>query len=80
MKDFFGTEIKIGDIVAFTDPEASRKTLVSGQVVSIRRRFLEIELSDPWYNEDVEISDDNQPTYRLKKRFEAVVVSPNKTK
>lgn len=75
-RDFFGTPIHIGDIVACTDPESSRKTLVSGPVVSIGNKFLEIELPDPWFNEDDEISEDNQPTYTLKKKFEAVVVSP----
>ena len=32
MKDFFGTEIKIDDIVAFATPQPSRKSFTLGKV------------------------------------------------
>lgn len=34
MKDFFGTEIKVSDTVAFTNPTSSRKSLALGKVTA----------------------------------------------
>lgn len=77
-KDFFGTLIKIGDVVALTDPESTRKTFIMGVIKEINHNgtWLEVEIPDPFYNEDDEISEDNQPYYLHKKKASAVIYSP----
>ena len=58
MKDFFGTEIKVNDIVAFTNPVSSRKS------------FVEIETENPYFDGDIY---PNKYDY-VKKRPENVIV------
>ena len=53
MKDFFGTEIKIDDIVAFATPWPSRKSFTLGKVLAIGKTLVEIEFEDPNYNGDI---------------------------
>ena len=53
MKDFFGTEIKIDDIVAFATPQPSRKSFTLGRVITIGKTLVEIEFEDPNYNGDI---------------------------
>ena len=53
MKDFFGTEIKIDDIVAFATPQASRKSFTLGKVLAIGKTLVEIEFEDPNYDGDI---------------------------
>ena len=53
MKDFFGTEIKIDDIVAFATPHASRKSFTLGKVLAIGKTLVEIEFEDPNYDGDI---------------------------
>ena len=53
MKDFFGTEIKVSDIVAFTNPTSSRKSLALGKVTAIGKSFVEIETENPYFDGDI---------------------------
>ena len=53
MKDFFGTEIKVGDILAFTNPTSSRKSLALGKVTAIGKSFVEIETENPYFDGDI---------------------------
>ena len=53
MKDFFGTEIKIDDIVAFATPWPSRKAFTLGKVLAIGKTLVEIEFEDPNYDGDI---------------------------
>ena len=53
MKDFFGTEIKIDDIVAFATPCPSRKSFTLGKVLAIGKTLVEIEFEDPNYDGDI---------------------------
>ena len=53
MKDFFGTEIKIDDIVAFATPWSSRKSFTLGKVLAIGKTLVEIEFEDPNYDGDI---------------------------
>ena len=53
MKDFFGTEIKIDDIVAFATPQTSRKSFTLGKVLAIGKTLVEIEFEDPNYDADI---------------------------
>ena len=53
MKDFFGTEIKIDDIVSFATPQASRKSFTLGKVIAIGKTLVEIEFEDPNYDGDI---------------------------
>lgn len=53
MKDFFGTEIKVSDTVAFTNPTSSRKSFTLGKVLAIGKTLVEIEFEDPNYDGDI---------------------------
>ena len=53
MKDFFGIEIKIDDIVAFATPQTSRKSFTLGKVLAIGKTLVEIEFEDPNYDGDI---------------------------
>ena len=53
MKDFFGTEIKVSDIVAFTNPTSSRKSLALGKVTAIGKSFVEIETENQYFDGDI---------------------------
>ena len=53
MKDFFGTEIKIDDIVAFATLQPSRKSFTLGKVLAIGKTLVEIEFEDPNYDGDI---------------------------
>ena len=53
MKDFFRTEIKVNDIVAFTNPVSSRKSLALGKVTAIGKTFVEIETENPYFDGDI---------------------------
>jgi len=77
-KDFFGTPIKIGDVVALTDPESSRKTFITGVIKEITQNgiWVLVEIPYPWFNEEEEISEDNHPYYLYKKKASGVIYSP----
>ena len=70
MKDFFGTEIKVSDTVAFTNPTSSRKSLALGKVTAIGKSFVEIETQTPYFDGDIY---PNKYDY-VKKRPENVIV------
>lgn len=70
MKDFFGTEIKVNDIVAFTNPVSSRKSLTLGKVTAIGKSFVEIETENPYFDGDIY---PNKYDY-VRKRSENVIV------
>lgn len=70
MKDFFGTEIKESDTVAFTNPVSSRKSLALGKVTAIGKSFVEIETENPYFDGDIY---PNKYEY-VKKRPENVIV------
>lgn len=70
MKDFFGTEIKESDTVAFTNPVSSRKSLALGKVTTIGKSFVEIETENPYFDGDIY---PNEYEY-VKKRPENVIV------
>ena len=53
MKDFFGIEIKIDDIVAFATPQPSGKSFTLGKVLAIGKTLVEIEFEDPNYDGDI---------------------------
>ena len=53
MKDFFGTEIKIDDIVAFATPRLSGKSFTLGKVLAIGKTLVEIEFEDTNYDGDI---------------------------
>lgn len=72
MKDFFGTEIKIGDTVAFTNPISSRKSLALGKVTAIGKSFAEIEFENPYYDGDIYPNKYDH----TKKRPENIIVKP----
>ena len=72
MKDFFGTEIKIGDTVAFTNPISSRKSLALGKVTAIGKSFAEIEFENPYYDSDIYPNKYDH----TKKRPENIIVKP----
>ena len=72
MKDFFGTEIKIGDTVAFTNPISSRKSLALGKVTAISKSFAEIEFENPYYDGDIYPNKYDH----TKKRPENIIVKP----
>ena len=72
MKDFFGTEIKIGDTVAFTNPISSRKSLALGKVTTIGKSFAEIEFENPYYDGDIYPNKYDH----TKKRPENIIVKP----
>lgn len=72
MKDFFGTEIKIGDTVAFTNPISSRKSLALGKVTAIGKSFAEIEFENPYYDGDIYPNKYDH----TKKRSENIIVKP----
>lgn len=70
MKDFFGTEIKVDDILAFANPTSSRKSLTLGKVTAIGKSFVEIETENPYFDGDIY---QNKYDY-IKKRPENVIV------
>lgn len=70
MKDFFGTEIKESDTVAFTNPVSSRKSLALGKVTAIGKSFVEIETENPYFDGDIYL---NKYEY-VKKRPENIIV------
>lgn len=79
-RDFFGTPIYVGNVVAFTDPESSRKSLISGVVTEIGRRLISIEIPNLWFNEDDEPSEENSEYVIIKKHADQVVSSPLNSK
>ena len=71
MKDFFGTEISVNDVVAFTNPGSSKKSFCLGKVTAIGKSFVEIEYENPYFDGDIY---PNKYEY-TKKRPENVIVA-----
>ena len=60
----------MSDIVAFTNPVSSRKSLALGKVTAIGKSFVEIETENPYFDGDIY---PNKYDY-VKKRPENVIV------
>ena len=71
MKDFFGTEISVNDVVAFTNPVSSRKSFCLGKITAIGKSFVEVEYENPYFDGDI---DPDKYKY-TKKRPENVIVA-----
>lgn len=74
MKDFFGTEIKIDDIVAFATPWPSGKSFTLGKVLAIGKTLVEIQFEDPNYDGDIYPDKIYNKYDYIKKRPENVIV------